>query len=249
MMRKKISIFSAVMLSFIMLINTSVPVLASCVNEDVESTLIMQEKKCDKTIKYIEGDLQRPETYEAQVSELLSNPDVDEVIVIDPNYKEFETADIIEDMSNSDTMATTIYRYRISNVQSASDWTGSTVIATAKGTPGTTLSISQTESISNTYSTSVSVDLTSEISSAVGFSVTSSTSITISGSDTVPSTHDGKQVSTMSLNARTIYKKVTFSIDRHKSVGGLNYGWTNGWGSGSASKPYGVSFSKTYTYK
>ena len=195
----------------------------------------------------IEANLDNPEEYAEEVEYYLSSPDIDEVIVLDTTEG---TSTTFEDIDTETSISSvTTYTYRISNVQNAGTWTGSNIIAIAEGTPGITISISTTKSVENTYSTNVSVNLVNKITAAVGYSVTGSTSVTVSGSAKVPGTHNGKKVKTMRLNAKAIYQKKTFRIDRHKSVGGINHGWTNGWGSGNSSKPVGVSFSKTFTYK
>lgn len=200
------------------------------------------------TTVQIEGNLKHPNSYQNQVSRLLSNPNIEEVVVIDPDYAKTNSINAIEFSDFNLERSVTTHYYRISNVRNASDWTGS-IIATAKGTPGTNLGISKTVTISSTYSTSASINVKKAISASVGFDVTSSNAISVSGNATVPYKYNGRNVRTMSLNARTIYKKKIFNIDRHTSVGGINHGWSNGWGSGSASKPYGVSFSKSYEYK
>lgn len=239
-MKKKLLILMSMIASFVMTFSVSTfPAYAA-------------EEKSDSKIEYIEGNLDNPESYETQLFDLLSNPDVDEVRVIDTRleYDDLSISTVEDDQEITPfSSRVTIYRHRITNIKNASDWTGSNVIATAKGEPGVTVSISQTKSVSRTYSTTASYDLSSTVSSAVGFSVTGSTSISISGSAKVPTTYNGKAVKTMSLNAKPIYKKKTFNIDRRKSVNGYLYGWVINWGSGSASNPYGVSFSKSYTYK
>lgn len=60
---------------------------------------------------------------------------------------------------------------RPANARYQSTYTGLKALATAKGGPGSTLSISQTKSVSNSYSCNYTVSVAS-ISSFVGFNVT-----------------------------------------------------------------------------
>ncbi|BCJ96108.1 hypothetical protein acsn021_36770 [Anaerocolumna cellulosilytica] len=211
-------------------------------------TTNINAKEVGKTVT-IEADILNPKSYESTVTQLLSYDSVNEVIVIDNklNNKFIENGEIFEQPILTPDAVTT-YRYRITNVMSGSDYVGSGSIAIATGEPGSTISISKTSSVSNTYSLSASVVSASTVTTAVGFSVTSSESISISASDSVPSTHNGRQVKSMSLNAFPVYKTKSFTIERHKSVGGVNYGWSD-YGSGTASQAYGISFIKTYVYK
>lgn len=153
----------------------------------------------------------------------------------------------LEKIENNDgqivvkSAASPIY-YIIKNVRSASDYTGSD-IATATGGPGITLSISKTKSISTTVSGTFGAS-NSLISSAVGWNVTGSTSISIQGSATVPRTHNGKKVKTMTLHAKTVYKVKKYDV--YKVIPGYV---NSKQGTGTTKKAKGCAFTRTYKYK
>ncbi len=208
------------------------------------------EATTSSNVVYLEGDLSNPETYEEELSNLLSDPNVEEVIVMDDSIHDNITSSqpVVQRGNVGILGAVTTYTYRITNVLSALDITGSSIIGSAEGEPGITIGISTTKSISNSYSLSASVVASDTVTTAVGFNVTKAVSVSISGSAPVPSTYNGKAVKSMTLNAYPIYATKTFTIQRHKSIGGINYGWSN-YGTGSAKTPKGVSFKKTYVYK
>lgn len=174
---------------------------------------------------------------------LFADESIHEIIVLYPNILEDNVflTDSNPTLEIAPKMITPInnFVYRVTNVNNSSDWTGSTKIATANGNSGITLSLSQSKSISCTYSTSISVNAKT-ITAGVGFSVTGSETINISGSYKVPSTYNGKKVIKGYLEAYPIYNKKTFTIQSKPAIGGS---WSNV-GSGSASRPYGVSFKR-----
>ena len=203
----------------------------------------------------IMGDLSNPSSYQEELNRLLADESVEGVYVLDRTLMESSTElkneFIFEPETEVSPYATTSYYYRIKDVKAAGEVKGSSTIAKAAGTPGTTLTITATKSISNSYSINAALQTcvsASTVSTAVGFQVTKEESIAISGSKYVASSVNGKSVESMTLIAKPLYDKTTFTIERHKSVGGVNYGWSK-YGSGSALKAIGVYFTQEYKYK
>lgn len=192
----------------------------------------------------IEADLSNSD-YQETVEQLFNDPNVLEVTVIDPSLT---NASDPTDSGEPTIVPRSYIRYEAAGPKkTAGTYTGSTVLAKAQGGPGITLGISQTKSVSNTFSCSLSVPVKS-ISSVVGFSVTGSTSITVSGSATVPSTYNNRKVKTMTLSAYPIYQKYTYSVTKVTSNKGLVLRQPNV-GTGSAAKAIGCTFKRTYTYR
>ena len=196
------------------------------------------------------ADLSNPESYKKELETFLSDESIDGVYVIDENS--INTSPIpqekVNDENNNNTKAITTYTYRLTNVNKGALYNGNTLLATASSNePGTTLSISTTKSVAHTVSNSVNVS-DGVISAGLGFNISKSVSVTISGSRTVPTTHNGRKVATMTLKAYPTYQIYTYTIQRHKSIGGVNYGWSN-YGTGTCKRPIGFFFTSSYTYK
>lgn len=207
------------------------------------------------SIVTIEADLSNPSSYENELNTLLSQDSISEVHVIDKSLalnNSIAEQPILTIDDTPDPLTVTIYRYRLTNLTSGADFTDySNKIATASGQPNMTLTISKSSSVQNTYSLSAGISSevnTSTISAGVGYDVTSSTDVTISVEDTVPSKNNGKKVKKMTLNVYPILKTTNFTVQRHRSVNGLNYGWSD-YGTGYARQAYGVAFTKQFTYQ
>lgn len=206
----------------------------------------------NSSIVTIEADLSNPMSYEKQLNLLLLNDSISEVRVIDNSISLNNTPSNEPMPDLSDPLAVTIYHYRLTNLTTGADFTDySNKIATTSGQPNMTLTISKTSLVSNTYKLSAEISGTvdaSTITAGVGYDVLSSTSVNISCAEQVPSKNNGKKVKTMILNAYPILKTTNFTIQRHKSVGDINYGWSD-YGTGYARQAYGVAFTKEFTYQ
>jgi hypothetical protein len=179
-----------------------------------------------------------------EIENLLSNSEVEEVIYLDPNLLEEDHVSDLESEIALPSSRAVINRYRVKNVKNASDTTASGAIAAVSGGPGINLAIKQTKSVATT--TSAKFGASDKIISAeVGWSTTGTTSISISGSYTVPKTVSGKKVKSCKLSAHTIRKRKSFVVDK---MAWNSTKWVKQ-GTGYVSKAYGVSFKKTFTYK
>lgn len=194
-----------------------------------------------RTVVNIRADLSNP-NYSQKVEKIFEDPDVLTVNVIDTSLQ----SDISKKDLVMETSSTTTRYEATGKKKAAGNYTGSKVLAQAKGGPGMTLQISHTKSVSHSYSCSVPVTLLS-VKNVVGFSVTDSVSITVSGSATVPSVHNNKKVKAMTLTVHPYYLKYTYSVVKITNSCGLVHR-TNA-GTGSASKATGCSFTRAYTYK
>ncbi|WP_433173186.1 hypothetical protein [Actinoallomurus sp. CA-150999] len=92
---------------------------------------------------------------------------------------------------------------------------GKKVIAEARGRGPITLTLMQSRTVSNTYSSTFGVDVDG-LSAAVGFDVTKSRTITVSGSYVVPRHKYG------TLKAHPLYKRKSFKI--YNKITGAYYG-------------------------
>lgn len=194
-----------------------------------------------RTVVNVRADLSNP-NYSQKVEKIFEDPDVLTVNVIDTSLQsDISKKDLVMETSRTTT------RYEATGKRKAAgNYTGSKVLAQAKGGPGVTLQISHSKSVSNTYSCSFPVNV-GTVESVVGFSLTKGENISISGSATVPSMHNNKKVKSMILTAYPYYQKYTYSVTRITSIRGLTYRQKAG--TGSASRVKGCSFKRTYTYK
>lgn len=167
----------------------------------------------------------------ADVTNALSDPSVAGVTVIDQwrrdsNYAD-EDSPIISPRSP----------YTLKNKRYTGRTRGSNKLAEASGGPGITLTIQKTVGASNTHSCASGVDA-GTINACVGFNVTASESISVSGSYTVPSQLNGRNVSMGYLIAYPLYD--CYSFDVYMSSYYLS--------SGTAKQAVGCTFLKTHTY-
>lgn len=198
----------------------------------------------DNTVSLNAADYSTLDALEKSVAKYLSDPNIDEVMVLtEDNYDDCYIPSNPENISGDSPLTTSPVYYQVKNVVSKSNTTGSSDLAIATGQPGITVSITKTKSVSTTLSATFGATY-SAISGAVGWNVTGSTSISISGSAKVPSKYNGKSVKTMTLHAKPVYKVKSFDV--YKYVPGYI---NTKLGTGTTKKAYGVSFTKTYVYK
>lgn len=224
-MKKKLNKIIITILSMIFIMGMSVPAFAM----DNSNTISLNA-----------SDYSSPVALENDITKHLSDSNVDEVVVLNDECSDEDLT--MGDNLNMSRQSAQIY-YVVRNVVKKSDVTGSSDIGIATGTPGITLSIGTTESVSTTLSARFGASY-ALISGAVGWDVTGSTSIHINGSAKVPSTHNGKSVKTMTLHAKPIYQVKSFDV--YKIV--IGYLETKE-GTGTTKKAYGLSYTKTYVYK
>ena len=177
--------------------------------------------------------------------EFWNNPDIEAIFVLDPDLMEEDFIFDAEDMTVQDRV---FEQRRITNVRNLSNLTGSNVVAAASGAPGMTLSISQSRTIANSVTATFGATH-DQIQRAVGFTVTGSRTLTISGRDTVPRTHNGRQVNHMTMNAHTIFQRRQFTVQsRPVDFGGFVGSWRNV-GTATASRPIGFAFRRIFTFR
>lgn len=223
---KKLIIF---IISIIFIMGTSISVFAAEGNNSVTLNA---------------SDYNSLDDLKSSVSEYLSNTDIDEVIVLTEDFSDNDlTSSINHNISDASPLTTSPVYYQVKNVVTKSNTTGSSDLAVVTGQPGITISITKTKTVSTTLSATFRATYKA-ISGAVGWNVTGSTSISISGSATVPSKHNGKAVKTMTLHAKSVYKVKNFDVYRYVP----GYVSTKK-GTGTTKKACGVSFTKTYSYK
>ena len=166
------------------------------------------------------------------ILEALNDPSVTGVLVIDRNLIA-QRSDEVEPDTISARAGYTVKNRRYNGVL-----TGSTILASATGQPGITLTISETKTIANSYSCSASVPV-SLINACVGFNTTASEAITISGSALVPEKVGAREVSTMTLIANPTFDYYSYDV----------YQGSTFIERGTAKHAIGVYFRKTYVYK
>lgn len=191
----------------------------------------------------IEGT-QTPEE-EAIVDEWLNNSEIEYLIVLDPDLLE-ESFDLLEDPLLPQTrivMPPIPRKHRVNNVKSLTNVNGS-VFASTSGSPGMTLSLSVSESVSRSVTAKFGAS-NKMIETAVGFSVTGKVTVTNSTSMKVPTNHNNRNVKRMTLSARPIMQRKSFRVQSAPSAGST---WRTE-GTGTASRPIGVAYTKSYTYK
>lgn len=117
-----------------------------------------------------------------------------------------------------------------------SDVAGATINSVA-GAPGITIGLDYTKSIAASYTGSATLNATI-VSATVGFSVSKSYSVSYKGNYKVEEKNKGKKVKKVTLNAKPLYARYSYS---NKSKNGIsNY---------VAKKPMGIEYSKVYTYQ
>lgn len=204
----------------------------------------------DGKVITIEGDLSDPTLYVDELSSLMKDPSVMRVIVIDPSLIQ-EPRDTVVEQDEEDTVATRgkFYTYRVVDPTIGENYRGSTMIATADGTPGDALRIAEVVKVQRTYSCNVSAVVTKTITTAVGYDITVAHEVTVEGKATVPSYHGGKAVERMYYNAYPIYQTTNFTVQRKLHNNGVILAPWEDCGSGYARNPIGASFDRVYEYK
>ncbi|QYF80897.1 hypothetical protein KY492_18320 [Brevibacterium sp. PAMC21349] len=235
-MCKKLSMTVIMLLSVVMLVGGILPSVGhaqknneSISTESTESTVLT----LDDTMTVSEQN--------SIINEYLSDPNIDELIVLDESL--LIESNVIENGPSTNARAI-INKYKVQNVRGGSDATGSSGLATAIGGPGVVLNISQNKSVATTVSANFGAS-NAALSGALGYSVTGTTTITISGTFKVPSKVNGKSVKSLKFTAYPVYKTKLYDVYK---MPWNSYSWTKQ-GTGTAKKAYGVSYKKVYTYK
>lgn len=124
---------------------------------------------------------------------------------------------------------------------------GKQLLNTLWGQPGITINLTNSHSASATVSAGFSVDHRM-LGGSLGFSTTSTHTVSYSGSYKVPGTVNGRKVSRVKLNAYpvlSIYSFDWYEPERHNLI----FTKMVFKGTGTAGKPVGVSYTKTFEYK
>lgn len=135
-------------------------------------------------------------------------------------------------------------RYHIRKVRKISDYTGKNRIASSDGTPGITIKISKSRTISRSISGTFGAPRW-VISAAIGWNVSASDTIAVEGSYKVPKKIGKKYVKKAILNAYTKYARKRYDV----YYGYPNTRFAKKKGTGTAYKPIGVTFKKKIIYK
>lgn len=218
--------------------------LCCCLIATMMPTAAFASEDTGQTVTIVADNGMNATATQKKIENALSNPNIEEVVVLfDDKGNEGLEAKALAQPSQITPKTTSSVYYLVKNVKQVSDYYGKTVLAFAEGGPGDSLTVSKGTSVSTTISGTLGASYKS-ISAAVGWSVTGSTSLTISGQATVPKKHNNKAVKRMRLNAHSVYKVKEFDVYRYVP------GYTNKkLGRKNTKKAYGVSFTKSYTYK
>ena len=237
-------LLTCVSLSAVMLVSSIGGVSAAEVNQDELSSVD------DGKVITIEGDLSDPASYVHELNSLMEDHSVMRVIVIDPSLIQ-EPGKTVVEQDEEGTVATRgkFYTYRVVDPTIGANYRGSTMIATADGTPGDDLRIAEVVKVQRTYSCSVSAVVTETITAAVGYDITASHEVTVEGKATVPSYYGGKAVERMHYNAYPVYQTTNFTVQRKLHNNGVILAPWEDCGSGYARNPIGASFDRVYEYK
>lgn len=173
----------------------------------------------NENIVTVEGDINDEKIIE-QVEELLSDPDVDGVSVIDPNLIIYPNDSLIQPRAGWKVTAACAFPW---------EQIGDRRLAVASGSSGRTLKISQTQSVSVTNSGTFGASY-AMINASVGYSITSAETLNITGSAVVP---NGKN---MRLVAYPIEQVTVYTVSYNNVKKG----------SGQARRPVGIHFAKEY---
>lgn len=219
-MCKKLSMTVIMLLSVVMLVGGILPSVghAQKNNESIstESTVLT----LDDTMTVSEQN--------SIINEYLSDPNIDELIVLDESL--LIESNVIENGPSTNARAI-INKYKVQNVRGGSDATGSSGLATAIGGPGVVLNISQNKSVATTVSANFGAS-NAALSGALGYSVTGTTTITISGTFKVPSKVNGKSVKSLKFTAYPVYKTKLYDVYK---MPWNSFSWTKQ-GTGTAKK-------------
>jgi len=164
-------------------------------------------------------------------------------------FDEISTDEICEYDDHLDPRARSIYNRAVYRVGSSTAGTTradtGTILGNAvNGTPGMTLSITRTNTLSHTVTTSFGAT-DGMISSALGFSVTASNSFTETASIAVPSASGGRLVSSMTLRAHPYVQTISFRVYRAIDPRAT----FNFHGNGSVTRQVGIAFRNTFTFQ
>ncbi|SDY01374.1 hypothetical protein SAMN05421736_101140 [Evansella caseinilytica] len=178
------------------------------------------------------ADYQDEEKLQEEVSQLLSDPTVTGVTVVNKSQ-----------MNNSfgTRLAIGSFRsygeYLVQRLPNAGYTYGSTIHAAASD-PDITMNLD--------YSTNLAASITNEsdlsamyLSLAAGFSVTGSYPVSYSGSIQAPETNDGKTVDKLTMKAYPVYEKIRMNIWKNGKYQGITI----------VKKPVGIYYKKGFTYE
>lgn len=198
----------------------------------------------DESLLVIDGT-QTPEEEEAMWDEWLNNPEIEYLIVLDPDliHDSFELLEKPRSSQARILLPPSPRRFRVNNVQNLSNQYGS-IFASTSGTPGMNLSLSVSGSVERTVSAGFGAS-NSAIEAEVGFSVTGRVTVTNTTSMRVPSRHNNRDVNKMTINAQPIMQRRSFRVQSAPLIGGE---WRTE-GTGTASRPIGVAFSNSFTFR
>lgn len=157
--------------------------------------------------------------------------------------------------------ADTSYDYRVVKVKSLSKQLSTSYFASVQGSPGITLSITSSKSVSRSYSCTANVSVKA-INTAIGWSQSASDqlSITKGGSWKVPAKANGKAVKTGTLRGYVYLDRYEYKIQRRTvtTVGRAHSGshkkygaWTD-WKTGCIAckaRLNDIAYNYSYTYK
>jgi len=171
----------------------------------------------------------------AMWEEFTNYPNIEYLIILDP-YLINEEFEIVEEFQPQERI---LRRFRVNNVRNLADQNGA-VFSSTSGTPGMNLTLNVSRSVANTVSSRFGAS-NNAITAEVGFSVTGTRTVSQSTSMTVPSRHNSRNVNRMTINARPIMQRRSFRVQ----IGGE---WRTE-GTGTASRPIGVAFSNSFTFR
>ena len=193
------------------------------------------------------ADLNDYHSYEQELNNMIANPDIEHIIVLDNESNNVPV--LTNDEAISTCSGTTYHTYRLAGKKDAGTYTDkNNRLVTLSGTPGDQLVHSVTYTVSRKYSCNVSAITPSKISAFVGYDVTNSISMHAGVNSTVPSTYNGKTVTRMELRAYPIYAVTKFTVQRQLHKNSLTYPW-EACGSGRSETPNGIYYDKSYTCK
>ncbi|MBU5594861.1 hypothetical protein KQI76_06755 [Amphibacillus sp. MSJ-3] len=137
----------------------------------------------------------------------------------------------------------------IKNVKHVGDYVQNVTLATVWTDPGIKASLTNSWSRTATFSSNTGITR-NKVNLGLNFTVGKSYTISYTGSYTAPKTYNGKKVKQVKLYAKPIREKNTFDVyEPTKFSWNLFADPYQKNGTGTAYKPVGVSYTKTFVYK
>jgi len=211
------------------------------------------ERELDEEITlFVDNDMNEQEE-EAIIYEFMNTPDatlvflfdeysIEDVINSDANGKDMEEAPLL----NRGVGVGWQFRVTRGAVGNSMADTTRTIGSAVNGQPGMNLSLSRTNSFSNSV-TSTFGATNNMVTSSVGFSVTASNSFTQSTSMVVPRTSGGRNVRSMTLRAHPYIRRTTFRTYRRHDSAASSAPWEFR-GTGTATRQLGIAFRHTINF-